>query len=76
MVCNITETWTFSPINVLISFGVLTSPVWMAALTVGFGLSAVVGAGLAFILGAFIGWFKRKTGEEIDREYNKHIVKI
>lgn len=72
----IPKTWTFSPMNALLSLGVVTSPVWMTALAVGFGLATVVGAGLALIVGGLIGWFKKKTGEEIDREYNKHIVNI
>lgn len=70
------DTWSFSPTNVLLSLGALTSPVWMAALAVGFGLAAAALAGVAFLIGAFWGWFTRKTDEEINNEYNKHLAKI
>lgn len=70
------DTWSFSPTNVLLSLGALTSPVWMAALAVGFGLAAAALAGVAFLIGAVWGWFTRKTDEEINNEYNKHLAKI
>lgn len=70
------DTWAFSPTNVLLSLGVLTSPVWMAALAVGFGLAAAFAAGVAFLIGTVWGWFTRKTDEEINNEYNKHLAKI
>lgn len=70
------DTWSFSPTNVLLSLVVLTSPVWMAALAVGFGLAAAFAAGVAFIVGYFWGWFTRKTDEEINVEYDKHLAKI
>lgn len=70
------DTWAFSPTNVLLSLGVLTSPVWMAALAVGFGLAAAFAAGVAFLIGTFLGWFTSKTDKEINDEYNKHLAKI
>lgn len=70
------DKWTFSPTNVLLTLGVLTSPIWMAALAVGFGLAAAALAGVAFLIGAVWGWFARKTDEEICDEYNKHLAKI
>lgn len=70
------DTWSFSPTNVLLSLGALTSPVWMAALAVGFGLAAAALAGVAFLIGAVWGWFARKTDEEIYDEYKKHLAKI
>lgn len=70
------DKWTFSPTNVLLSLGVLTSPIWMAALAVGFGLAAAALAGVAFLIGAVWGWFARKSDEEICDEYNKHLAKI
>lgn len=70
------DTWAFSPTNVLLSLGAFTSPVWMAALAVGFGLAAAALAGIAFLVGALWGWFTRKTDEEIHYEYNKHLAKI
>lgn len=70
------DTWSFSPTNVLLSLGALTSPVWMAALVVGFGVVAALAAGLFFIVGAVWGWFTRKTDEEINNEYNKHLAII
>lgn len=73
---TIPSSWSFSPTNVLVSLGVLTSPVWMAALAVGFGLAAAALAGFALLVGAFLGWFTSKTDEEIDYEYNKHLEKI
>lgn len=73
---TIPNTWSFSPTNVLLSLGVLTSPVWMTALAVGFGLAAAAVAGLFFIVGAVWGWFTRKTDEEITYEYNKHLAKF
>lgn len=73
---TIPNTWSFSPTNVLLSLGVLTSPVWMTALAVGFGLAAAAVAGLLFIVGAVWSWFTRKTDEEITYEYNKHLAKI
>lgn len=73
---TIPSSWSFSPTNVLVSLGVLTSPVWMAALAVGFGLAAAALAGFALLVGAIWGWFTSKTDEEIDYEYNKHLEKI
>lgn len=67
---TIPNTWSFSPTNVLLSLGVLTSPVWMTALAVGFGLAAAAVAGLFFIVGAVWGWFTRKTDEEITSKKN------
>lgn len=54
------DTWSFSPTNVLLSLGVLTSPVWMAALAVGFGVAAAFAAGVAFLIGTVWGWFTKK----------------
>lgn len=70
------DTWSFSPTNVLLSLGVLTSPVWMAALAVGFGLAAAALAGVAFLIGTVWGWFTSKSDKEINDEYNKHLAKI
>lgn len=70
------DTWSFSPTNVLLSLGALTSPVLMAALVVGFGVVTAFAAGIFFIAGAVWGWFTRKTDEEINNEYNKHLAII
>lgn len=70
------DTWSFSPTNVLLSLGVLTSPVRMAALAVGFGLPAAALAEVSFLVAAGWGWFTMKTDEEINNEYNKHLAKI
>lgn len=70
------DTWSFSPTNVLLSLGVLTSPVWMAALAVGFGLAAAALAGVAFLIGTVWGWFTSKSDKEINDEYNKNLAKI
>lgn len=70
------DTWSFSPTYVLLSLGALTSPVWMAALAVGFGVVTAFAAGIFFIAGAVWGWFTRKTDEEINNEYNKHLAII
>lgn len=47
------DTWAFSPTDILVSLGVLNSPVWMAALAVGFGLAAVALAGLFSLLALY-----------------------
>lgn len=65
---------SFSPFNELVPPGALGyNPVWMGALAVGFGLH---GAHIPFIVGSLWGWTTRKTDEEINHEYNKHMAKI
>lgn len=70
------DTRKFSLNHVLVILGVLTSPAWLAAVAVGFGLVAATVAGFSFFVGAVCGWFKIKTDDEIDKEYNKHVEKI
>lgn len=60
-----TESSTF-----LIQLGLLTSPVWIAALAFGFGIPAAVFGGIFFAVSSFFGWVT-KTSKEIDDEYNK-----
>lgn len=73
---NIPDTSSVSLTNAFLLLGLLTSPAWLAALAVGFGLAAAAGAGFFFIVGTFLGWFKKKTKEEITNEYDKHLGKI
>lgn len=73
---NIPDTSSVSLTNAFLLLGLLTSPAWLAALAVGFGLVAAAGAGLFFIVGTVLGWFKKKTKEEITNEYDKHLGKI
>lgn len=54
----------------LTQIGVLTSPVWIAALAFGFGLPAAIFGGICFVATAFFRWVT-KTKEDIDHEYNK-----
>lgn len=65
----------FDPGNFLIAFGLLTSPLWFAALAIGFGVAAAVVAGVSFVLGALFGW-NRKTDIEIYTEYNRYKATI
>lgn len=73
---NIPDTSSVSLTNAFLLLGLLTSPAWLAALAVGFGLAAAVGSGCFFFVGTVLGWFKKKTKEEITNEYDKHLGKI
>lgn len=71
---SIPNTRSFSPTNVSVSPDALEhTSVSMAALAIGFGLAD---SQFPFIIGTVWGWFTRKTDDEIDYEYNKHMAKI
>lgn len=57
--------------NLWIALGLLTSPIWFAALATGFGVAAAVVA----VLSAILGW-KKKTSIEIGTEYNRYRTTI
>lgn len=59
-----------NPAKWLISFGLLTSTMWFAALASGFGIAAAVAAGVSFVVCSLLGWYK-KTDVEIYTEYNR-----
>lgn len=61
--------------NFVIAIGFITSPIWLAAVTIGFGVAAAVAAGASFLFGALIGW-NTKTVEQIDTEYVRHTKTI
>lgn len=61
--------------NLWIALGLLTSPIWFAALATGFGVAAAVVAVVTFVLSAILGW-KRKTSIEIGTEYNRYRTTI
>lgn len=65
-----TESSTF-----LIQLGLLTSPVWIAALAFGLGLPAAVFGGLLFVFSSFLG-LVTKTSKDIDDEYYKCIKAV
>lgn len=65
-----TESSTF-----LIQIGLLTSPIWIAALAFGFGIPAAVFGGIIFALSSFLGWVT-KTPKDIDDAYNKCIKSV
>lgn len=65
-----TESSTF-----LIQLGLLTSPVWIAALAFGLGLPAAVFGGILFAVSSFFGWVT-KTSKEIDDEYYRCIKAV
>lgn len=60
----------FNPTKWLISFGLLTSTMWFAALASGFGIATAVLAGVSFVVCSLLGWYK-KTDVEIYTEYNR-----
>lgn len=59
----------------LIQLGLLTSPVWIAALTFGFGIPAAVFGSILFVVSSLFNWVT-KTSKEIDDEYNKCIMAV
>lgn len=65
----------FNPNNFLITFGLLTSPIWFAALDTGFGVAAADIASVSFFLGALL-WWNRDTHIEIYNEYNRYKATI
>lgn len=60
-----TESFTY-----LIRLGLISSPVWIAALAFGFGIPAAIIGGCAFAVSSFLGWVS-KTPKDIDDEYEK-----
>lgn len=60
-----TESFTY-----LIQLGLISSPVWLAALAFGFGIPAAICGGCAFVISSFFGWVS-KTTKDIDDEYKK-----
>lgn len=60
-----TESFTY-----LIQLGIISSPLWLAALALGFGIPAAIIGGFAFVISSFFGWVS-KTTKEIDDEYEK-----
>lgn len=65
-----TESSTF-----LIQLGLLTSPVWIAALAFGLGIPAAVFGGILFVLSSLFGRVT-KTSKEIDDEYYRCIEAV
>lgn len=59
----------------LIQLGLLTSPVWIAALAFGFGIPAAVFGSIFFAVSSFFNWVT-KTSKEIDDEYNRCIMAV
>lgn len=57
---NIPDTSSVSLTNAFLLLGLLTSPAWLAALAVGFGLVAAAGAGLFFLLALFWDGLKKR----------------
>lgn len=64
----------FDPGNFLIAFGIFTSPLWITAITIGFGVACAVVAGVTFVFGALFGW--NQTVKQIDTEYYRHTETI
>lgn len=60
-----TESFTY-----LIRLGLISSPIWIAALAFGFGIPAAIIGGCAFAVSSFLGWVS-KTPKDIDDEYEK-----
>lgn len=60
-----TESFTY-----LIRVGLISSPVWLAALAFGFGIPGAIIGGCAFAVSSFLGWIS-KTSKEINDEYEK-----
>lgn len=65
-----TESSTF-----LIQLGLLTSPVWITALALGFGIPAAIFGGIVFAISSLFGLVV-KTPKEIDDEYYKCIKSV
>lgn len=61
----------FHPGNLLIAFGAFTSPIWFAALAMGFGAAAAVVAGVTLFFGALFGW-NTKTVVQINTKYYRY----
>lgn len=59
------------PGNLLIAFGAFTSPIWFAALAMGFGVAAAVVAGFTLFFSALFGW-NTKTVVQINTEYYRY----
>lgn len=59
------------PGNLLIAFGAFTSPIWFAALAMGFGVAAAVVAGVTLFFSALFGW-NTKTVVQINTGYYRY----
>lgn len=57
---NIPDTSSVSLTNAFLLLGLLTSPAWLAALAVGFGLAAAAGAGFFLLLALFWDGLKKR----------------
>lgn len=74
---NTSDTWPLSTIKLLLSLVVFTSPVWLTALTVGFGVSAAAAAGLVYILvGTASVLLNKNTDKDLNDEYKKQLRTI